>query len=189
MAGRGRPKIYKSAAEFGKAVKAYFDAITLVRAAKEWVDTGKRAINGRIIYEERVICGEDGNPIYRTVYLRPPTVTGLCLALGISRDTWENYFDAAKYPDYVEIAKAAKLRMEAYLEEQLITREKSLQGIIFNLQNNYGWRERKELEFGAETRKAVKTEAMTMEEKMELIRQAAKEMEDAGERHDEAQEG
>lgn len=169
----GRPRKYKTPAALSRAVEAYFLSITREAKLTEWVDTGERTPRGKPVLAERDVLGADGQPVYRTVYTSPPTVTGLCLALGISRDTWENYAGDAAYSGYADVCRAAKLRLEAYLEEELLSREKGVQGIIFNLQNNYGWREKREVELGEATRRAVRTEAMTMEEKLALIRRAS----------------
>lgn len=133
--------------------------------------------------EERMVIAADGNPMMRLEYTTPPTVTGLCLYLGILRDTWSDYGDEKRYPGYSAITRHAKLRLEAYVEEQLLLREKNVQGLIFNLENNYGWRDRKELEFGQETRRSMSLDHMTMAEKLALIRQAADDTDngDAGE--------
>lgn len=125
----------------------------------------------------------DGNA-WTAEYKRPPTVSGLCLYLGIDRSTWQNYADRKLHPEFAEITAYARMRMEAYLEEQLLTREKNVQGLIFNLQNNYGWREKREVELGQETRRSVAESAqagnMSIAEKMALLaeqREALKEVE------------
>lgn len=142
--GAGRPKKYtKKSLE--AAVKGYFAGISK---------------------------GGDGSP-WAAEYKRPPTVSGLCLYLGIDRSTWQNYADPKLHPELREITAYARMRMETYLEEQLLIREKNVQGLIFNLQNNYGWREKREVELGGETRRAVAdgTQARTMSiaEKVALL--------------------
>ena len=184
----GRYKAYRTPAALSRAVTAYFTAITRKVRLTEWADTGERTAKGKPVYTEREVLDADGQPVYRTVYTSPPTVTGLCLALGISRDTWENYARDEAYPGYADVVRDARLRFEAYLEEELLSREKGVQGIIFNLQNNYGWREKRELELGEATRQAVRTQELTMEEKLALIRRAATDIEDAGEGHEAAPE-
>lgn len=158
----GRPKKYTAKA-FRDAVEAWFRSITVEA------------------YDEAVL-NLDGEPILRRTYAKPPTISGLCLALGIDRSTWQNYADPEKNPKHAPICEDVRLRIEAYLEEQLLTREKSLQGIIFNLQNNYGWRERHEhaqtVELGAKTREVV-AQNLTMDEKFALIREAAAEIAEA----------
>lgn len=159
MAARGRPRKY-TARGFQKAVKKYFHSISV-----EVVNEEVRNING--------------DPITRIMYAIPPTISGLCLALGIDRSTWQNYADPVENPEYAKVCESVRLRIEAYLEEQLLTREKSVQGIIFNLSNNFGWSEKHEhnqrVELGEETRKVV-AQNLTLDEKFALIREAAAEI-------------
>lgn len=114
-----------------------------------------------------------GGEAWEAEYKRPPTVSGLCLYLGIDRSTWQNYADPKLHPEFQEITAYAKTRMEAFLEEQLLTREKNVQGLIFNLQNNYGWREKREVELGGEARKAVsagvEAQSLSIAEKVALL--------------------
>jgi hypothetical protein len=167
----GRPRKY-TAKQFRDAVKRWFDKITTLVPMMDPMGEN--------------ILDMDGNPVVRKAYVIPPTVSGLCLELGIDRKTWQNYADPLKNggkPDkpsaHSKVCDDARLRIEAYLEEQLLTREKSLQGIIFNLQNNYGWSERHEhsqrVELGEETRKVV-AQNLTLDEKFALIREAAAEI-------------
>ena len=156
--GAGRPKKYtKKTLE--AAVEGYFASIS----------RKVQAVDG----SRRPLYNDAGEPIRVTEYVRPPTVSGLCLYLGIDRSTWQNYADRKLHPELAGIAAAAKMRMEAYLEEELLTREKNVQGLIFNLQNNYGWREKREVELGGETRQAVadsaKAQSMSIAEKMALL--------------------
>lgn len=72
----------------------------------------------------------------------PYTVTGLCLALNICRDTLAEY---AKKEEFSDTIKKAKLKVENYLERHLIT-DNSTTGIIFNLKNNFGWTDKQQLE-------------------------------------------
>lgn len=142
--GFGRPKKYtKKGLE--KAVEEYFSSISRDADSEAWA----------------------------VEYKRPPTVSGLCLYLGIDRSTWQNYADRELHPEFQEITAYARMRMEAYLEEQLLTREKNVQGLIFNLQNNYGWREKREVELGGESRKAVsagaQAQSMSIAEKVALL--------------------
>lgn len=142
--GAGRPKKYTRKG-LEKAVEGYFASISRDAGGEAWA----------------------------AEYKRPPTVGGLCLYLGIDRSTWQNYADRRLHPELQEITAYAKMRMETYLEEQLLTREKNVQGLIFNLQNNYGWREKREVELGGETREAVSSgvqaQNMSIAEKMALL--------------------
>lgn len=70
----------------------------------------------------------------------PYTVTGLALALNISRQDLINYSNKEEFFDTI---KKAKLKVENYLEKRLI-KDNSCTGIIFNLKNNYGWKDKQE---------------------------------------------
>ncbi|MBQ4030467.1 MAG: hypothetical protein II625_01820 [Bacilli bacterium] len=70
----------------------------------------------------------------------PYTITGLCIALEICRDTLSEYLKREEFSDTI---KKAKLKVENYLEKHLIT-DSSTTGIIFNLKNNFGWRDKQE---------------------------------------------
>lgn len=50
-----------------------------------------------------------------------------------------------------------------------MTREKGLQGIIFNLQNNYGWRQKQEVELGEKTRSSMGAGEMRIADKLALL--------------------
>lgn len=153
--GAGRPKKY-TAAEFEAAVERYFSRVSRTRVMK--------GLDGA------VVCDDEGEPITYTEWLRPPTISGICLSLGIDRSTWQNYADRNKSPKHAPICERARLRIECYLEELLSTKERSVQGVIFNLQNNYWSREREE---ETSARQASPIDGMSMAEKLALIKEAA----------------
>lgn len=88
------------------------------------------------------IIGDDGMPILDKwgkpfiINERPPTVTGLALALGFtSRQALLNYQAKAAFVDTVLRAKA---RIEAYAEERLFDRD-GQRGAEFSLKYNFRW--------------------------------------------------
>lgn len=87
--------------------------------------------NGATVYDK------NGYPII--LNRRPPTVTGLALALGFScRLSLLNYQGKAEFRDVITRAKS---RVEQYTEERLFDKDGS-GGARFSLQNNFkGWRE------------------------------------------------
>ena len=171
---RGRPRTYKTVAAFRKAVDGYFEAITRERTLREWVDSGKRTNRGKPIMVERDVIGLDGQPVIVFDYVVPPTMPALQLAIGVSKASWDNY---RKREGFAEVCAEAKLRIEAYLAEQIVT-AKNPAGVQFTLENNYGWKSSHEVELGDKTRAAL-AQDMTMDEKMALIRAAAAEAEAA----------
>lgn len=167
----GRPKKYDGAS-FERAVEKYFKSITRTKTAEERVPTGKKDSDGHEIFEFREILNDSGKPITYTEYVVPPSVTALCLFLGIHRDTFSEYSGKEEFSDTVTRARG---RIEAYLEEQLLAGKK-VQGVIFQLKNNYGWKDQRELELGKETRESM-AENLSLAEKMALIKAVAGEEE------------
>lgn len=116
----GRSPRYKTPEEMQEKIDAYF-----TRCAGEML----RGDNGKPIYDKW------GQPVF--VNVRPPTVTGLALALGFtSRQALLNY--QAK-PRFVDTITRAKSRCEEYAESRLYDRDGS-RGAMFSLTNNFkGW--------------------------------------------------
>lgn len=71
-----------------------------------------------------------------------PTMAGLAIALGFkSRQSLINY---EKKDEFLDTIKNARMRVEAALEDRLF--DPSCVGVIFNLKNNFDWKDRKEIE-------------------------------------------
>lgn len=143
----GAPKKYDDPQKLEKAIERYFKSITRKVEATETVETGEKDADGHKIYEKRVILNCFEKPVTVEEYIVPPTVWGLCQFLGISESTWENYCDPEKHPEFLGATTHARGRMRAWNQMQLLTREgKNLKGIIFNLENNYGYREKHDIQ-------------------------------------------
>lgn len=67
---------------------------------------------------------------------RPYTIAGLALALDMDRSSINNY---QSKDEFFLTIKRAKLRIEARLEERLDGSNAT--GTIFNLKNNFGWKD------------------------------------------------
>lgn len=169
----GRPKKYTVNA-LDKAVERYFAGISRVLEATEKIDSGERDERGHVIYKSVPIENKLGKRIKYTEYIVPPTVGGLCEFLGIHRSTWAEYCDAELYPEYSDTTTRARGRMRAWREEQLLTR-KDVKGIIFDLQNNYGYTERQEIELGPRTERSFAAAVIPLSEREELLREIARE--------------
>lgn len=74
---------------------------------------------------------------------KPYTVSGLAYALGTNRQTLINYEDKCEFVDTIKNAKA---KIELFNEEMLYSKDVSTTGVIFNLKNNYGWKDKQEIE-------------------------------------------
>jgi hypothetical protein len=115
----GRPRKFNTVEELRNKINEYFD----------WCDSEKR----EIITEKGI-----------TIILKPYTVSGLCLYLDICRDTlleWEKNVE-----EFSDTIKKAKIRIENFIEEKSITGYLNPTVSIFNLKNNFGWKDKQEVE-------------------------------------------
>lgn len=69
---------------------------------------------------------------------KPYTMSGLAYSLGIDRVTLINY---GKNDLFFTLIKEAKDRVQAQLEENALMGKSNSTFTIFNLKNNYGWRD------------------------------------------------
>ena len=187
MAKIGRPmgtKKYK-AATFRRGCEAYFASISYRRPVTrpEMVldDDGCPVLDdyGHTRYKQVQIITADGKEAWETCWIEPPSIQALCLHLGIDASTFSRYQKAdPEDPDSEKLAEAAKLakaRVEAYLISRLEDKS-AANGTKFNLQHNFGWMEKKEIELGAGAQKAVTATSMTMEEKLALLKEIGAEV-------------
>ena len=166
--GKGRPRKYKTAAALRKAVDAYWNSISYQEPAMVRTPTGHVDENGRPEYVMKMLTmNEDGSvsmdgtgkPKTVTRFLEPPSAANLCLFLGVSRDTWAGY---AKDKAMGPVCEEFRMRHEAYLVGRLEGEKgKSVQGVIFNLKNNFGWKDKCDV-----TQTSV---GMTLEEYLERL--------------------
>lgn len=83
----------------------------------------------------------DGYFAERAASEKPPTVSGLAYALDMSTEALRNY---EQKDAFLATVKRAKQRVEIALEERLDA--PSPTGAIFNLKNNFGWKDKSEQE-------------------------------------------
>ena len=74
---------------------------------------------------------------------RPYTVSGLAYALDTTRRTLLDYQEKDEYSHTI---KRAKAKIEAFNEELLFSKDVPTVGVIFNLKNNYDWKDKQEIE-------------------------------------------
>lgn len=79
-----------------------------------------------------------------------PTITGLALALGMDRKGITNY---AKRDEFFPTIKKARLYVESYLEQKLYSGQ--VAGVIFNLKNNFDWKDKTESDINISADKAL----------------------------------
>lgn len=107
----GRPPKYNSVEEMQEIIDLYFSR-----------DGG-------------AYMGEGDEKIYA------PTMSGLALELGLSR---QGLLDYSNKDEYFDAIKEARQKVEVALEQRL--HGQAVTGTIFNLKNNFGWRDKSEYE-------------------------------------------
>lgn len=81
----------------------------------------------------------------------PYTVSGLALALDMTRETLLRYEENDIFSDTI---KRAKQKIEEYVETRLFVSGIAT-GVIFNLKNNFGWKDKQEIEQNGEMNNTV----------------------------------
>lgn len=127
----GRPPKFKTKEEIQEKIDRYFESC-----------------EGEILKNSKgeVVLDRFGKPVY--IDQKPPTVTGLALALGFSgRQSLLNYQSKAEFVDTIMRAKS---RVEEYTEQRLFDRDGS-DGAKFSLRNNFrGWDDKPQSEMDQE---------------------------------------
>lgn len=127
MAAVGRPLKFNSVEELQEKIDSYFNECdphikeyeTLVFDSKAKKETTEK----RNHFTKQI----------------PYTITGLAVHLDTSRETLLDYEDKEEYSDTI---KRAKDRIHAFAELRLF--ENNPTGVIFNLKNNFGWKDKTE---------------------------------------------
>lgn len=113
----GRPREFESPEEMQKAIDEYFESCFITATNSEGEEYQKR--------------------------IRPWTISGLAVALGVDRRTILNYENEYEDEFFRTIARA-KAKIEMYAEEQLFRGQGKTSGVQFNLKNNFNWKDKQE---------------------------------------------
>ena len=151
------------------------------KTGKAFLKKSREYINS-IKYEKTLMAGNApvlnmlGKPIVTVEYAVPPNTADWAAYLGIDKQTLTQSY-RQRYPD--EYA-AIKLELEAYTVRELMTRER-VDGIKFNLMNNYGWKDSRRLGLDEDTAKAMALTSSTdisLEDKLARIEELKKGLDD-----------
>lgn len=74
---------------------------------------------------------------------KPYTISGLCLYLNITRETLNEYSKTIEFSDTIS---KAKNKIENWLEENSLAGITNPTVSMFNLKNNFGWKDKTEVE-------------------------------------------
>lgn len=117
----GKPPKYKTASEMQEKIDNYF-----------------ADCEGELLQDENgPVLDKYGNEIY--LHQRPPTITGLALALGFA--SRQSLLDYQAKREFLDTITRAKARCEQYAEERLFDRD-GTNGAQFSLRANFGWNDK-----------------------------------------------
>lgn len=140
----GRPLTYKTVDDLQKAIDEYF----------EYCDNRIKQIHTK-----------EGETVAIT-HPAPYTMSGLARALGLSRQALSEYSHKEQFGDTI---KAARDRVQEDIETRLM--ETSNQsGAIFNLKNNFGWKDKTESEITNPDGSLNPLQGLTVEELRKLAK-------------------
>lgn len=137
----GRPRKFQSPKEMQEAIDAYFESC--FRDEPKFVKVGK---------EYHVLYDGEGRPVTERVQHKPFTITGLALALDMSRQDLLNYEQREGYEAFFDTVKKAKARCENYVEEGMLQNTIHPASGCFNMKNNYGWKDQQDINIDATVR-------------------------------------
>ena len=141
----GKPLLFDTPEKLEKALNDYFDSITITELKYQLVKVGEDE-EGKPIYGQEPILNNKGTQVTRTRYYENPSILAMCRHIGTTRETIREY---EMREGYVDTIKKAKARVEEYLENELYRKEQ-VTGVIFNLKNNFGWKDKQEIETSGE---------------------------------------
>ncbi len=148
----GRPLKFQSVEELQQKIDAYFaDCDPHIEEITEWLEA--RDKDGKLKKDENGL-----NYLIEVTHKvltkqKPYTISGLALYLDTSRETLMDYKEREEFSDSL---KAAKERCQAYVEQTLFT-SPNVTGPIFNLKNNYEWKDKTEQENTGEQKLIIET--------------------------------
>jgi len=124
----GQPLKFKTPEELERKINNYFDKCD--KRKKEIINK-----KGELVY----ISSPE-----------PYTMSGLAYSLGVDRETILNY---AKREEYFGTIKLARAKVHCDVERRLM--EFNSTGAIFNLKNNFGWKDKTEQNLNVKIEKPI----------------------------------
>lgn len=144
-----RPPKFKTPEEMQEKIEDYFKCITLDKPdtyqERVWEEldlTDPEWKRMKWVYETREKLNNAWKPIIDTEWLEIPSILWLCIHIWLHR---KNLIEYEKKDEFRNTIKAAKVIIERYNADQL-HREKQVTWIIFNLKNNFDWKDKTEVD-------------------------------------------
>lgn len=89
-----------------------------------------------------------------------PTVSGLAYLLDMSTETFRDYGTSERHDEFSATVKRAKQRIEMSLEQRLAGN--NVTGAIFNLKNNFRWKDKQETELYGKDGGPIETKTLSV---------------------------
>jgi len=143
----GRPPKFKTKQQMVDAINNYFASCWEPEYQRVLTTEGAKKKKEQLTeadYEVLQKTDIHGQPVYKQV--RPYTITGLAIALDTTRDLLIDYGKKAEFSDTV---RRAKQYIQNYTEEGFVTGKINPMAGQFLLKNNYGWKDKSEIEHDA----------------------------------------
>ena len=117
----GPPLKYKTKEELKEVIDRYFDYC-----------------------DNRLVQGYDNKTNEQFAYISPEpyTMSGLAYSIGLSR---QGLLDYSNRDEFLDTIKDARRKVETDVERRLME-GKAQTGAIFNLKNNFGWKDKSEID-------------------------------------------
>lgn len=161
----GRPKKFQSVEELEAMIQDYFEScFSPVTEKKSVLEPYRDEETGEMLSRRVTVDVEkkdnSGQQIYEQV--KPFTVSGLALHIGVDRDTLLNYEKNPGNEKFFGTIKRAKAVIQNFVEARLYA-PTQVTGAIFALKNNHGWVDRTETDL---TTKGEKINPVAIENKV-----------------------
>lgn len=140
----GRPPLYKTVEDLQAIIDEYFN----------WCDARIQQV-----YSPKL------ESVIEVINPAPYTMAGLARRIGMSRQALSEYANSDKFGDTI---KEARAKVQEDVETRLM--EKQATGAIFNLKNNFGYRDEKQLDHTSKG-ESINTKELTDEELNERIQE------------------
>lgn len=137
-----RPLKFQSIEELQKKIDEYFESCF----EYQWIDEIARDKKWNLKFDENWRNIQIPKKI--KVMIKIPTVTGLAVALKTSRQTLINYESNENFFDTI---KGAKNYIESLIEQWALMNELNSTSAIFNLKNNFDWKDKSEVDVTQKT--------------------------------------
>lgn len=135
----GRPCKFTSPEQLEGLIKEYFDSITISKPRTKQNTNPDKEVDDDF---KEPILNNLGEQIIDTEWVSIPSILWLCEYLDIHRSTLIEYEEMNEFSNTI---KKAKQIIEKYNAEQLYRKEQ-VTGIIFNLKNNFDWKDKSEVD-------------------------------------------